>query len=401
MELYLQFAHGMKQITIDLSKSWGGATVILSPRDISPQQLQKWNNQFKKAGVKTLFDPQLYYPKSNHKGLVLYDYFDTSFETNLGVDDSYEEKVIRKILEYNNTAECTSFIIPSTMIEYDERWIKSWKRQCLKLIQATKKHVNNREHILTLALPEHLLLQKEDEIEKVISELEKLDVDGFYIVAHQPQKKYLVDTPMWLANLMQICAGLKLQGKKVIMGYGNHQLLCLSAAGVDAMATGTYLNARHFYNKFETSMEIKRKSVWYYYPAAMSEYKIGFLDVAYNAGVLSQMRPMKLLDGGYVDLLFDETLPSLVTFSETLAFKHYLHCVKVQMKNLSKKTYKDTLAANEVMLETAMRRIEFMERNAVYAQTRSFKDIVDVNRAALQRLDGIRGFSLDMDWGRL
>ena len=41
------------------------------------------------------------------------------------------------------------------------------------------------------------------------------DVDGYYIIAHPPQEKYLVDVPMWLVNLMQLCAGLKLQGKKV------------------------------------------------------------------------------------------------------------------------------------------------------------------------------------------
>lgn len=67
-------------------------------------------------------------------------------------------------------------------------------------------------------------------------------------------------------------------------------------------------------------------------------------------------------------------------------------------ENVSKSTYKATIAANEVMLETAMRRIEYLERRGVYAQTRSFKDIVDVNRAALQRLDAVRGFQLNMEW---
>jgi hypothetical protein len=42
MELYLQFGYGMKQIAMDLSKDWNGATAILSPRDISPEQLKSW-----------------------------------------------------------------------------------------------------------------------------------------------------------------------------------------------------------------------------------------------------------------------------------------------------------------------------------------------------------------------
>lgn len=401
MELYLQFGYGMKQITIDLSKEWKGTTAILSPRDISPEQLRSWKVGFDKAGVKTLFDPQCYYPKSNHPGLLQYKYWDVSFGTKLDQNNTFEEELIKAILEYNDIAGCNSFIIPSAMYEYDEDWIKRWRKHCKKLIAATKKYITDKEHILTLALPENLLLQKETEIESIIGEIEKFEVDGFYIISHPPQKKYLVDTPMWLSNLLQICAAIKLSGKKVIMGYGNHQLLCLSVAGIDAMATGTYLNVRHFFNKFEKDDVIQRKSIWYYYPAAMSEYKLGFLDVAYNADVLQQMKPTKDMDKGYVDLLFAGALPSATAFNETMAFKHYIHCVKMQMKNISKKTYQETVTANEVMLETAMRRIEYMERYGVYAQARSFKDIVDVNRAALQRLDMARGFQLKREWKNL
>lgn len=53
------------------------------------------------------------------------------------------------------------------------------------------------------------------------------------------------------------------------------------------------------------------------------------------------------------------------------------------------------------MLENAMRRIEYMENHGVYAQARSFKDIVDVNRASLQRLNVVRGFQLKQEWKNL
>lgn len=398
MELYLQFGYGMKQITMDLSKDWEGTTAILSPRDISPKQLENWKAGFTKAGVRTLFDPQMYYPKSEHDGLMKYEYWDSSFVTKITNEVSFEEGLIKSILSYNEIAGCKEFIIPSAMYQFDEEWISRWKKQCDKLINATRKYVSGMDIILTLALPDTLLTQKETEIEKIIAETEKFDVNGYYIVAYPPKEQYLVDTPMWLSNLMQICAALKLRGNKVIMGYGNHQLLCLSATGIDAMATGTYLNVRRFTNKFKKDDSIQRKSVWYYYPAALSEYKLGFLDVAFNSDVLQHMKPSKNMDKGYVDLLFGGAMPSATAFNETMAFKHYIHCVKVQMQSLSKKSYKDTVVANEVLLETAMRRIEFMEKHGVYAQNRSFKDIVDVNRSALQRLDKTRGFQLRQEW---
>lgn len=113
------------------------------------------------------------------------------------------------------------------MYEYDEHWKKRWVKQCQKLIKASRKQIQDRQLFLTTALPAILLLQTEEEIEKIIAEAIDFDVDGYYIIAHPPKDKYLVDTPMWLSNLMQICAALKLHRKRVIMGYGNHQLLCL------------------------------------------------------------------------------------------------------------------------------------------------------------------------------
>lgn len=399
MELYLQFAYGMKKMVLELSKEWGGVTTILSPRDISPKQLEIWNKQFKKEKVKTLFDPQCYYPKCNHKGLVQYDYWDPSFVTKMTVSaNSFEDELIKSILEYNYIAETCEFIIPSNMFLYDEKWFDRWRKSVEKLANASRKIVKDRNIILTLSIPENVLMQKEDEVEKIIEVTEKIDVDGYYIIAHPPQGAYLVDTPMWLINLLQLCAGLKLQDRKVIMGYGNHQLLCLTATGIDAMATGTYLNVRRFTNKFENTDSKMRKSIWYYYPAALSEYKMGFLDAAYNNGVLQQMKPAKEMDNGYVDLIFSGVRPSTTSFKEPMAFKHYLNCVKIQMRLLIKSTYHETMSANEVLLENALRRIEYMEKNGVYAQTRSFKDMVDVNRSALQRLNNNRGFQLQQEW---
>ncbi|MCM1091294.1 MAG: hypothetical protein NC413_10670 [Muribaculum sp.] len=402
MELYFQFGHGMKTITMDLSRDWGGATAILSPRDISPAQLIGWKKDFEKAKVHLLFDPQCYFPKSQHKGLQRYEYFNSSLITEMEMNISKQEEIIKQVLEYNEIAGCKEFIIPSVMLSYDEKWMSHWKRYSEKWIEASKKYITNKPLYLTLALPDTFLLQSEQVIESLIAEIGELDVDGYYIIAHPPKSQYLVDTPIWLSNIMQICAALKIYGKRVIMGYGNHQLLCLSATGIDAMATGTYLNVRSFSNKFqENNNSFQRRSVWYYYPAALSEYKIGFLDIAFNAGVLQQMKPSREMDNGYVDILFSGASPSATVFRETMAFKHYLNCVRVQIKNISKDTFEDTMTANEVLLETAIRRIEYMEKYGVYAQARSFKDMVDVNRAALQRLRLLRGFQLRQEWSNL
>lgn len=401
MDLYLQFGYGMKNLTIDLSKEWANTSVILSPRDITPKQLESWSKEFSKANVNCIFDPQCYFPKCDHKNLIQYGYWDNSLNTNLNTVDDADTALIKKINVYNGIIDAEKFIIPGIMRKYSSEWFSQWKNNCLKLSEVTRKVVTNRKSILTIALPSDLLCQDEGNIEQIVESSSKWDVDGYYIIAEPYNGQYLVDNPVWMSNLMQLCAGLKLQNREVIVGYANQQLLCLSASKVDAIASGTYLNVRKFSNKFEQLDDIKRKSVWFYYPHALSEYKIPFLDVAYNNGILKEMKPEVELDNPYISLIFSGILPSSTAFNETMAFKHYLQTLKKQVVLCSRDTFKDTIAANEMLLNTAERRIEFLEKNGVYAQARSFKDIVDVNRSALQRLQKTRGFMLEHSWNDL
>ncbi|PKL77515.1 MAG: hypothetical protein CVU99_03330 [Firmicutes bacterium HGW-Firmicutes-4] len=401
MELYLQFGYGMKQLVIDLSKKWGGAKVILSPRDATPEQLENWYPEFKKNNVECLFDPQCYYPKTNHPRLKCYSYWNNSMCTQLESNNSPEESLIEKINYYNDLVESKDFIIPSILLDFDSNWFNRWESHSLKLIEASAKIVKHKQKLLTLSLPSGLLTQTEDKIEKVLKIVEKWEVDGYYIIAQPYEGQYLVKSPLWLSNLLLLTAGLKLQNKKVIVGYGNHQSLSLSTAKVDAIASGTFLNVRRFTNKFEDNEGIMRKSKWYYYPNSLSEYKFEFLDSAFNSNVLQSMKPKSEFDSSFVDKIFSGMMPSTVKIKETELFKHYLTSLKKQSELCTQPSYDETLAANEVLYKTAEKRIEQLKSKGIYAQTRSFEDIVDVNRSAIQRLDEVRGFSLKHSWSEI
>lgn len=47
MDLYLQFGHGMMEHSRHLVRSWGGGTVILSPRDLERKQLVKLSEEIR------------------------------------------------------------------------------------------------------------------------------------------------------------------------------------------------------------------------------------------------------------------------------------------------------------------------------------------------------------------
>ena len=402
MNFFLQFGHGMKQMSIDLAKKWGEATVILSPRDIKPDQLAQWSPSFLKNNVHTLFDPQMYYPHSNNPNLMKYRFWNTHVTTIANTSSHIDmEKILNSIIKYNQDAQTENIILPSPLIPYDGNislWLEKWTKISKEIISvANIKGLNNSYY--TLALPANILLNEESIIEEILFQIEKFDIKGFYIIAETPNRQYLVEEPLWLSNITQLCAGLKLDGRKVIMGYGNHQMLCLSCTGIDAIASGNFLNVRSFANKFEKTEEIKRKTNWYYNPMALPEYKISFLDVAYSEKMMQAMLPPKNMFSDFIAPLFNTKLkPSDIYISETDLFKHYLHCLYVQCKELTKTSFDESITSNELLLSNAEKRIAMLEKNAIFAQTRSFRDLIDVSKSVLIRLQEKRGFALAREW---
>lgn len=403
MDLYLQFGWGMKKMTLELAKKWDGTTVILSPRDIEPEQLIKWKKDFKRHKVSVLFDPQCYFPKSHHPRLSLYNYWEKSLNTFLSEEGTdQDKKLIQKIKRYNEDVGTSGFIIPSIMEKYSDEWLEQWYKKAQRLVEEADKQIKGMDKFLTLALPYDFLVSKENEIEELLKLLEGIGVDGFYIVPEptsNTNNTYLVDNPLWLSNILQICAGLKQQGKKVILGYANQQMLCASVVKVDAIASGTFLNVRRFSHKFKVAEgEIKRKTIWFYNPETLSEYKIPFLDVAFNNNILNELIPTEEYRNDYIKLIFSGIMPSSTMFKENMAFMHYLETLKRQAKIATKDTFEKTIAHNELMLKVAEQKIDYLEENGIYAQARSFKDIIDVNRSAIQRIQKTRGFMLKHSW---
>jgi hypothetical protein len=210
-----------------------------------------------------------------------------------------------------------------------------------------------------------------------------------------------VDNPIWLSNLLILASGLKLLGKSVVVGYSNHQMICLAAAKVDAIAAGTWLNVRAFPPaKFftPTEEEISRRATWYYCPQALSEYKLPFLDIALTAGQLNLMRPDPALGSKYADPLFQGLPPSTVSWGEQDAFRHYLTCLRAQALRISPASFLAAYDDLTQMLDSAELLLRVLRREGVSGQDRDFFPFLDVNRAALTRFRAARGQQLQRFW---
>ena len=400
MELYLQMGHGMQSMCEDLSRYWGQSTTIVSPQNIQEQSLQAFSSKMLKANGKLLFDPQLYCPRKYQKNLVKWSYWppEITFVENGNAQQCGD--LMRALASINTGINTEYFILPAQMtVAVDRRWNAIQK----SYIDCADKHKGSLRLMQTLALTKEVLLN-EHQIEGIVQYAEEWPVDGFYVTGVHPDKYYLVDNPVWMANLLALVAGLKRQRKKVIVGYASHQMLCLALAKCDAIAAGNFLNVRWFKPEhFETLDEdsVSRRTKWYYCPQAFSEYKIPYLDIAKRLDVLDSMAPSIDMMSPYCEMLFSGTLPSATGFTETHAHKHYLNCLQKQLSLASRASYNETCNAHLLLLDTAEQFLRGLREKDIRGQDRDFVEIFDANRAAISVFDAAYRMGLSMEWNQL
>lgn len=397
MQLHLQFGHGMMDLSRTLIQRWGQGTVILSPRDLSVEQITRFSREINNLGGQTLLDPQFYDPRSNHHRLVGYNYWPQDLVTSVLSGGQALRQLMISLKQLNDETLTQKYIIPGV---YCGRADDDWFTVQGMLINSAVEIFNDKPVLATICLSGDVL-RFEEHVETVINQSEHWNVSGYYIVPEHPNGRYLIDDPNWLSNLLILCSGLKLQGREVIVGYCNHQLLALSAANVDAIASGTWLNVRSFPpGKFRQQDEdsTSRRAIWYYCPQSLSEYKVPFLDMAYRAQILDQLRPNPAIRSSDADVLFSGAQPSSTAYSEPSSFKHYLQCLHSQAAWIKRNSFRETFDANVQLIDEARRNIIEFHRRGVRGQDRDFSDCLDVNTAALSALEASRGFVLERIW---
>lgn len=404
MELYLQFGYGMMEHCRALVTRWQGGTVILSPRDLDDDQLARLAGSIRALeGGRVLLDSQFYLPHADHERLRSHSYWPKSYETGAFWQGPGLAGLLNELNELNDRLDADAFVLPGLLspTTLNEDWFATQEA----VLEEANARDCGRPLIATIALSSEVLT-REDQIEILLERRKKwkASVSAFYVVCEHPSGQYLVDNANWLANIIDLVAGLRLSGAKVILGYCNHQMLIASLAKSSAIASGTWMNVRSFPPEKFTSQyeeEMKQRATWYYAPEALSEYKIPFLDIARRLNLLDRLAPPQHLDGGYASALFSGIQPSSVGFSEQMAFRHYLHCLRAQVLAAERATFDETVAAHRHLLDHAEGVLSVLSHSGIRGQQRDFTDIIDVNRAALEFFVSLRGGVLRRRWADL
>ncbi len=400
MELVLQFGYGMIDHCRSLIKGWGGGTVVLSPRDLSPHQLLRVATDITAAGGTTLVDPQFYLPTADHERLLSHDYWPRDYDSGTFWSGTELRALLTGLLALNRSLGTSAVLLPGLFAEkVDDDWLARTKLTIDEATAAAPSEVM----LASIALGADTL-RSDDDVDRILAAAEDWNVPGVYLVCEHPGGDYLVRDASWMANILDLVAGLRVKGKTVMLGYSSHQLLAAAAAGADAIASGTWMNVRSFPpDKFRAQYEdeIKQRTVWYYCPAALSEFKIPFLDIAKKQGALEAMEPPPLFTNQYSQVLFAGAQPSSVGWTEQAAFRHYLSCLRTQVGNAAYDGFDETVDRQVSTLDAAESLLEELHLLGVRGQFRDFSDSIDVNRAALAVLRKTRGPVLRRRWSGL
>lgn len=399
VELYLQFGYGMMEHCRFLIRQWGQGTVILSPRDLSAEQLQRLGRDVNALGGSVLIDPQVYSPlDTNHDRLIAQSFWPESGGCPSGAE---LHKCIEQLIILNLEAGAKKLILPGLVAKkIDDDWL-AFQREVIEEMQRCNMH--GLSPMLTVALS-HDALRNDEQVQTLLDAMRSWDVPSIYLVCEHPNGDYLVNDVGWLANCADVIAGTRISGKEVVVGYCNHQMLIFACTGATAIASGTWMNVRSFNeNKFKLvdDEEIKQRATWYYAPHLLSEYKISFLDLARKTGKLEILKTPDAFDSNYATELFTAPQPSLAGFTEQQAFRHYLHCIRYQARNSTLDTFDGTVDYHAQILDDAETQLNILHEAAIRGQKRDFLECIDINRGALAYIKQTRGPVLRRKWDQL
>lgn len=398
MQLYLQLGYGMIAHCRHLLGKWKQGGVILSPRDLTEDQMRRVAENARENDCEALLDPQCFVRDADHHRLTTYPYWKAinTHATGAFMGGPGTATLLSELAKTAQSIGISRHILPGCLADpVSDDWFAMQEN----IITEAPTHFGDDQLMATVALSAEAL-QEEEQVEAVVERARKWNVSGFYVVAENPSG-YLVDNPNWLANFLILVSGLKLLNKQVIVGYCSHQMLCLGSAKPDIMASGTWINVRafgpkKFFNPEET--DVARRAVWCYCPQAMSEYTMAFLDIAGRIGVLDRVQPDPALGSKYAAPLFAGAPPSSVNWTFTDAFRHYLTCLRSQVAGAVQSSFVATVGEHRRILDAAESLLKVLHSNGVVGRDRDFQDYVDVNRSALIVFERARGERLRRAW---
>ncbi len=245
MSAFLQMGHdSMNLIGEQDLESFKG--IILSPVNEASHSLSASVNSIRRKGnYEVVFDPQLYFPRSQRGHLTEYSYFPNDLDTaDLSSEYWWKERV-NNLADYTFQLGVNSVASP---VIFPHAWSESYYANCVNTSNelSAKLSASGIQTLATVMVGFNHI-QSKDEVLKIASIMSDTDANGYYIViATDTEPRRELASEISLAETMKLISALEGTGKPVIVSHCSSDMLLFKAAGATSCATGKFFNLRRF-----------------------------------------------------------------------------------------------------------------------------------------------------------
>lgn len=243
MASYHQMGHDSRNLLSEPNlKSYKGA--ILSPTNYTESEIIEQIKSLGSENFKMIFDPQLYYPKSERGCLSDWSYFPSDVDTADQSSISWWEKLISNIASsvqtLNPQAVCSPAVVPNTFSDdYYEL-----HRDVADLLR--KKIVPEVDlfHTVIAQINDLAVKDRAGEIASIVSSGTAGQVYLVLLSDIEPRREFQ-DTES-IKGAMRLIRYLEDSDIRVLVGFVSSDLVLWKFAGATSCATGKFFNLRRF-----------------------------------------------------------------------------------------------------------------------------------------------------------
>lgn len=245
MSVYHQMGHDTINLIHDEHLS-GYKGAILSPVNYNEEKIAAQIAEMRdKENFETIFDPQLYFPRTERGKLREWSYFPSDVDTAIITEEQWWKSVVRNIASTCQRINCHSACSPvfaprtytneyySMMISIGNFFAQKARDINIEPLQTVLVGLND---LSSEARPNH-----------IASIISQADTDRIYLVfvSEVIPRKELSDTEE-LKNAMKLIRILEEAGLSVLVGFCSSDFVLWKAAGASSCATGKFFNLRRF-----------------------------------------------------------------------------------------------------------------------------------------------------------
>jgi len=240
MGVFHQMGHDSENLVREVQ---GYAGVILSPVNATMDRVRSLMEEHAESEMEFLFDPQMYFPRSERETLREWPYFPQDVETADLSNSAWWSDLNKRLADacqnLGIASVCSPTIVPTTF--NSEFW-----RQSVEIGAELSRLATSLDVVQTVVVDSSVLeqMRKVMEIASIASSARTNRIYLVFLVNQEPRREIVESR--WLTGALRLIAELKNAGMSTIVGCCGPEAVLYTTAGADCCATGKFFNLRRF-----------------------------------------------------------------------------------------------------------------------------------------------------------